>query len=503
MRPPTFDVLEGDAVEVLRGLPAGIAQTCVTSPPYFGLRDYGEDGQIGLEPTLGEYLARLADVFAEVHRVLRPDGTLWLNLGDSYADDSKWGGASGGKNASGKTGGEGFRRRRQTGIPAKNLIGVPWRVAFALQDAGWILRKAIVWHKPNPTPEAVRDRPTSAHEYIFLFAKQRSYHYDLKGFREPSVSQTPSGNGYKREARIGHDGQGGRESDDRWQLTDSRQARDVWTIPTVPFPDAHFAVFPPELPRRCIALGTSPRACPGCGSPWRRLTERQRLLDGEPVTGSWEGDDTGRRIGAQGVGHWRFTTRVRTLGWHPTCSCGAPAGVRARDLEEVLSPVGQGDDLDPSIEVGRAGLARPRNGEGATRAMTRWEQRHIAAQLAASPDRSTMRDEAGADTFAHYLRTDLSGARAPRAVLLDRWRERGWLPPATPPVPPPWWREEDASRCLVLDPFVGSGTTGRVAIDEGRDFIGVELSPKFARMARERIRDGAAAPRLEMLDLVG
>ena len=497
MRPASFEVREGDAAEVLRDVPAGIAQTCVTSPPYFGLRDYGEDGQIGLEPTLPEYIDRLVAVFAEVHRVLRPDGTLWLNLGDSYA--TRWASTRdvGGRGLNG-----GHRTRSgqtRDGFQEKDQMGVPWRVAFALQDAGWILRKDIVWHKPNPTPEAVRDRPTCSHEFIFAFSKAPIYHYDAHGWREPTTSTRPSGNGYANpEVVHAEDGRKRRNYPLRtWEPADERNARDVWTIATVPFPDAHFAVFPPELPRRCILLGTSPRACADCGAPWYRSVERQRLLDGEPVTGSWEGDGTGRRIGAQGVGHWRFTAQTRTLGWRPTCACGAPPEVLPGDLDEILSPTGA-DVEDPTLEVGRAGLARPRTGEGGTRAMTRWEQRHIAAQLAASPHRAAMAAEAGIDAFAHYLRTDHGGARAVRPALLDAWRARGWLADP-PPVPPAWWREDDAGRCLVLDPFAGSGTTGLVALDEGRDFLGVELSEKYARMARRRLRDVAAAPRFEML----
>jgi DNA modification methylase len=495
MRPSTFDVLEGDAVEVLR-VPAGLAQTCVTSPPYFGLRDYGEAGQIGLEETIGEYLDRLVAVFDEVHRVLRDDGTLWLNLGDSYA--TRWASTRdvGGKGLNG--GGRTRSGQTRAGFKEKDLMGVPWRVAFALQDAGWWLRKAIVWHKPNPTPEPVRDRPTSSHELVFLMAKATSYHYDDHGWREPTTSTKPSGNGYANPERVGTDGRARRNYPTRtWEVTDERNARDVWTIATVPFPSAHFAVFPPELPRRCIALGTSPRACPDCGAPWRRRVERTRMLDGQPVAGSWD-DGTGRKMGAQGVGHTRFTTETRTLGWQPTCPCGAPPEIQPGDLDEILSPIADTSDPDPSLEVGRAGLARPRTGESGSRTMTRWEQRHVAAHLAASPHRAAMAAEAGREAFAHYLRTDRGGARAVRPALLDRWRELRWIP-AAPPVPPAWWSGDDAGRCLVLDPFAGSGTTGRVAIDEGRDFLGVELSPTYAAMARERIGEVADAPRFEML----
>lgn len=305
MRSPRFDVLEGDAVEVLRGLPDASAQACVTSPPYYGLRDYGEAGQIGLEPTLREYVDRLVAVFDEVGRVLRPDGTLWLNLGDSYA--TRWPSTRdvGGRGLNGGT--RTANGQARAGFQEKDLMGVPWRVVFALQDAGWILRRDIVWHKPNPTPEAVRDRPTSSHEFVFVLTREPAYHYDAHGYREPTTSTRPSGNGYANPEVVATNGRARRNYPLRtWEVADERNARDVWTIPTVPFPDAHFAVFPPELPRRCILLGTSPRACPECGAPWRRRVERQRLLDGEPVTG------TSTRSPAPAPAGWSRSTRAAT-----------------------------------------------------------------------------------------------------------------------------------------------------------------------------------------------
>jgi DNA modification methylase len=183
-------LIEGDCREVLRSLDAESVQTCVTSPPYFGLRDYGHDGQLGLEPTPDEYVAALVEAFREVRRVLRDDGTLWLNLGDSYANDAKWGGSSGGKHVmDGQTGGEGYRLRRATGLKSKDLIGVPWRVAFALQADGWYLRSDIIWAKPNPMPESVTDRPTKAHEYLFLLAKAPRYYYDADAMREDGAGR--------------------------------------------------------------------------------------------------------------------------------------------------------------------------------------------------------------------------------------------------------------------------------------------------------------------------
>lgn len=501
VRPASFEVLEGDAGRALRELPARSVQAVVTSPPYYGLRDYGHDGQLGNERTVGEYVDRLVAVFDEVARVLRDDGAVWLNLGDSYA--SRWGSIrERGRSPDYVDGDRARSGPVERGLKEKDLIGVPWRVAFALQDAGWWLRKEIIWNKPNPTPEAVRDRPTSSHEHVFLLTKADRYFYDVDGYREPSVSDRPSGNGYANPEVIrAQDGRVRRNYPlRRWEVTDSRQLRDVWTIPTVPFPGTHFAVFPPELPRRCILLGTSPRACDRCRAPFVRVVESRRLLDGEPVVGSWNTDkrEVVGRIKADGIGHGRFTTERRTLGWRPSCACGAPAGVQAGDLEVIESPLGQDLDEDPSRRVGRGGLARPRDGESGTRPMTRWEQRNIARQLAGSPHRRSMEAEAGRETFAHYLRTDRSGARPPAPALLAAWVERGWVHRVDPP--PRWWADDDEQeRCVVLDPFAGAGTTGLVAVDEGRDFIGVELNPEYAQMARDRIAATARAPRFELL----
>lgn len=182
----TVRIINADCRDALRAMPDASVNCCVTSPPYFGLRDYGHDGQIGLEPTPAEFVAAMVEVFREVRRVLRNDGTLWLNLGDSYATDSKWGGSTGGKAAKGIHGaGGGGRNKTHVGLPDKNLIGIPWRVAFALQADGWILRQDIIWSKPNPMPESVQDRCTKAHEYLFLLSKTQRYHYDADAVAEP------------------------------------------------------------------------------------------------------------------------------------------------------------------------------------------------------------------------------------------------------------------------------------------------------------------------------
>jgi DNA modification methylase len=255
-----YDILQGDAGVMLATLEPESVQTCVTSPPYFGLRDYGVDGQIGLEQTPDAYVARLVEVFRQVWRVLKPDGTLWLNLGDSYA--GSWGarGRSESTNAPRpelelKYGTDAPNRYGfgPWGVKPKDLMGMPWRVAFALQQDGWWLRSAIVWHKPNPMPESVTDRPTSSYEMVFLLAKAERYYYNAEAIAEPVVKGA-AGSTFT-DGKTGVSGLG-RVSQLEREDSDTRNARNVWTIATQPFSEAHFAVMPPELARRCILAGS-------------------------------------------------------------------------------------------------------------------------------------------------------------------------------------------------------------------------------------------------------
>lgn len=244
----------GQALDSARELADQSVSCIVTSPPYFGLRDYGADGQIGAEPTVEEYVDALVTLFRELRRVLADDGTLWLNLGDSYSsggrdvyDDSST------KNRVG-------RSRPVSSLPGKNLLMVPARVALVLQADGWILRSEIVWAKPNPMPESVTDRPTKSHEMIYLFSKSERYHYDANAISEESVTNRPLTSWADRRdtepSRRGDPSLSGHVTRTATLASrEGRNARDVWTISTVPFPGAHFAVFPPELPRRCIRAG--------------------------------------------------------------------------------------------------------------------------------------------------------------------------------------------------------------------------------------------------------
>jgi DNA modification methylase len=289
----SFEIRQGDALEVLRTMPAESVHCCVTSPPYWGLRDYGMPEQIGLEATPEGYVAHLIEVFREVRRILKADGTLWLNLGDSYANT----GGSGKNNSKLRAGRSYQQHNPRIGSPPeelrpKDLVGIPWRTAFALQEDGWWLRSDIIWSKPAPMPESVTDRPTRSHEYVFLLAKSQKYFYDHKAIKEPLVCSHPSGNGYKRDSRLTYsDKSGARGNDEQWmpqmqrkpagwdtgagshgtihrdgralnveytEVTSGlRNKRDVWTLKSSPTPDAHFATFPLELPETCILAGTA------------------------------------------------------------------------------------------------------------------------------------------------------------------------------------------------------------------------------------------------------
>jgi DNA modification methylase len=272
----------GDCLSVLSGMESGLVDCCVTSPPYFGLRDYGVDGQIGLESTPEEYVARMVEVFREVKRLLKDDGTLWLNIGDSYASMQRSGKKeSPGVGAKqemppirtkirwGKGGGTNFFWRIPTeeygDIKPKDLIGIPWMLAFALRADGWYLRQDIIWHKPNPMPESVKDRCTKAHEYVFLLSKSERYYFDNEAIKEPCSKATHERAKYRWKRA--QNGGGSKESmqghnydndfgDMTVDLEKGRNKRSVWTVTTKPYKGAHFATYPPALIEPCVLAGS-------------------------------------------------------------------------------------------------------------------------------------------------------------------------------------------------------------------------------------------------------
>jgi DNA modification methylase len=354
----------GDCRTSLRAMAAaGVkVQTCVTSPPYFGLRDYGHTGQIGLEPTPDEYIAELVEVFRCVRDVLADDGTLWINIGDSYATDPK--GKEGGAATSGLAGGGVYQTQaspggaprpkyREFGLKKKDLIGIPWMLAFALRADGWYLRQDIIWHKPNPMPESVTDRCTKAHEYVFLLSKGPRYFYDAEGVKEQAVGEPPVSRMRLREGiKAAATQTGGVESSTLGTPADGkRNRRSVWTIATRPYKGAHFAVFPPALVEPCILAGTSERGhCPVCGARWVRQVERPKPpeVDARDKRMPDTGYERSRKVG-QAYQNWLNENPPITTGWAPTCQCGVDP---VPDV--VLDPfMGSGTTAAVAIEHGR------------------------------------------------------------------------------------------------------------------------------------------------------
>lgn len=293
-------LLQGDCRMLLSTLAAQSVQCVVTSPPYYGLRDYGVDGQIGSEASPEQYIAEMVVVLREVRRVLRNDGTVWLNIGDSY-------------NAS------------------KNLLMIPARVVIALQEDGWCLRSDIIWHKPNPMPESATDRPTGAHEHVFLLTQSPRYFYDAEAIKE--VGDIPAGT---RAAKGGNVRSALRDVNGRppeyWEYDGFRNARNVWTIATKPFAGAHFATMPPDLAERCIKAGTSEHgACATCGTAFIRILEKRLVrtpkgchvgvIDARDEAADKQDQGSNRQKDGHKPGWARADL---TLGWKPNCTC-APA----------------------------------------------------------------------------------------------------------------------------------------------------------------------------------
>jgi DNA modification methylase len=372
----------------LKSMPEKSVQTCITSPPYWGLRDYGHDGQIGLETTPEEYIAKMVEVFREVRRVLRDDGTLWLNLGDSYWSDtlsrkdpveSMWGNRPASDISDGRGNIPRVNRRgglgaAPKGIKPKDLVGIPWRVALALQADGWWLRQDIIWHKPNPMPESITDRCTKAHEYIFLLTKSSRYYFDSTAIMEPAkyagtLLKASDPKTAKNAAKGVFGGTSAGFSQHDTLVGDRRNRRSVWTINTKPYTGAHFATFPEKLVEPMVLAGSSEvGCCPSCGAPWMMVLDSESNPN-RPKIDFTRFDDRGVTRTTAGLDGRQGKSIKSFVGWGPTCDC-----------------------------------------------------------------------------------------------------------PEHKPVP-----------CLVLDPFTGSGTTGAVSLRLGRNFVGCELNPEYAKLAESRI----------------
>ena len=323
-------IFVGDVRERLSLVADKSVQCCVTSPPYWGLRDYGNGDQIGLEQTPEAYVAEMVAVFREIWRVMRDDGVLWLNLGDSYSGS--------GKGPAGNLGATHNERHLEhvhskivpSGLKPKDLVGIPWRVAFALQADGWYLRQDIIWAKPNPMPESVNDRCTKSHEYLFLLTKSPRYFFDNIAIKEKGV-MTHSGS-KQRDTRETHGMGGGNaginKAKERMkkELAENgfvmRNKRSVWEIATKPFGGAHFAVMPEALVEPCVLSSTSEHgACTECDAPWKRKLERGEVAERktrDAYIGVIPGRDSATRMQSVDMEAVPYTT----VGWEPTCECG-------------------------------------------------------------------------------------------------------------------------------------------------------------------------------------
>lgn len=363
-------ILVGDALERLSELPDESVHCVVTSPPYWGLRDYGTNGQLGLEATLEEHVERMVGVFREVRRVMRHDATLWLNYGDSYAASSRKEGGhdfvDGEKKRLNEQKGTVWASGLRHGLKPKDLVGMPWRVALGLQADGWYLRSDIIWHKPNPMPESVRDRPTKSHEHMFLLAKSKKYYYDADAVREPHVEPERSTGRLEsmgtKDIDAGVNGGFGLKGTKPRQYNPAgRNLRDVWTIATHSFKGAHFATFPPKLVEPCIKAGTSEEGCCSiCGAPRYRVTDRvggppkgDHRLRSDGVLGGKTAHSTGTLAGSHLSNVYKKYgyAKVKTVGWRSDCE---------HDAIAVACTV-----LDPFGGAGTVGLVANRLGRSA------------------------------------------------------------------------------------------------------------------------------------------
>ena len=445
-------IVVGDVREKLRELPDESVHCVVTSPPYWGLRDYGVEGAIGLEPTFEEHIDTIVTVFREVRRVLRKDGTLWLNYGDAYSSGDRSTHRAGASDNKGHLVQNGLARpKTPSGLKPKDLVMMPARVALALQADGWWLRSEIVWHKSNPMPESVRDRPTSAHEKVYLLAKSARYFYDAEAVREEDAGTDHPRNILHRPEPSGgilppH--RGIRTAEGR--NGGGRNLRNLWTIATHPFSEAHFATFPPKLVEPCIKAGTSEKGCCAeCGAPVRVVEADLSQVPTQIVT---------RRAPVE-TERVALYLKERREG----------LGLSKRDVDTKLGTC----TLYSWFEGRPAGFQAP--------TPTQWNKLKTILNL----------DDRFDDQIYGTVDVEVTEASTCRAVGVRTYQKAwnalrttaGWQPTCehdAEPVP-----------CTVLDPFGGSGTVGLVADRLGRDAILIELNPEYAALTERRIYSDA------------
>ena len=459
-----MDMLLGDCLDVLPTLEAGSVQTCITSPPYWGLRSYLPEGhedkpaELGLEATPEEYVAKMVEVFRAVKRVLRDDGCLFLNLGDSYACSP-----AGNKTAKRQIGNAimkqetadallaGARKDKSklSGLKPKDLVGMPWAVAFALRADGWYLRSDIIWAKKNPMPESCTDRPTKAHEYVFLLTKSAKYFYDADAIREPNSTIGDAREGNGRHTYSGKcDGNTGTQQSAVTINPAGRNKRSVWTIATQPYAKAHFATFPEALVLPCILAGTSEEGCCAeCGAPWERVVERD-------ISGCETEWSTVRDVrNTEEIAAFLRESRERV-------------GMSRNAVDEALGT----RTLYSWFEGRPAGIETP--------TVEQWQKLKIILDMDSRHD----------DDVARTKRVEVTNRKPQRAEMVAPSENKmlpartttGWQPTCT--------CDAETVPCTVCDIFLGSGTVAKVAQQYGRSFVGCELSPEYLELARDRFK---------------
>ena len=488
----TIRIMIGDARHELTKLADQSVHCCVTSPPYFGLRDYGVAGQIGLEPTPDAFVAEMVAVFREVRRVLRNDGTLWLNLGDSYNNFrvSKGPGQAvhGRDKLNGKPAPDSGRRGWH-GLKEKDLIGIPWRVAFALQADGWCLRQDIIWSKPNPMPESVTDRCTKAHEYIFLLSKSARYFYDAEAIAEKPITPIDGRGSTEERKTLGHPSRYGDTESKSYRGKDwsmpsisapgsGRNKRSVWTVTTQGFSEAHFATFPPALIEPCINAGCPEFTCGSCGTA---LDSSYGKAESNTNGTSVQDMQVVRRKGGAGPSQPRAQflqqglrlevdgeTSEHVEGFHHNVE-GLQDAYDAKASER--DAVRLCDGASPEHRSGHRS-ATTANGSGSPQGRESTEQRSVQSGSAdKSQSRQTPKAQDGNDYLSSLRGADHHLALCPSCgASLDKVG----IKPG-----------------LVLDCFGGAGTTGLVADRLQRSSILIELNPEYAAMAERRIYDDA------------
>lgn len=363
-------ILTGDCRDTLRTLSDKSVHCCITSPPYYGLRSYLPNGhadkrrEIGAEKTPDQYIENLVDVFREVRRVLRDDGTLWVVIGDCYARVGGIGAPGKSSRVGNTKSGEQHRNcAPPAGVKNKDLIGIPWMLAFALRMDGWYLRSDIVWEKPNAMPESVTDRPTRSHEYVFLLSKSPKYFYDIDAIREPHTMKpqrrlSPVENRSSFGERQPHTEAGYRTRDDVGVdgHPSGRNKRSVWSVNTKPFIGAHFATFPTKLVEPMVLASTSEMgACASCGAPWTRKTIKSKTPDRPGRIQNRDGDRESH--GKDGRSGSRFSVHVETVGWKPSCKCNVDEMVSCTVPCTVLDPFGgSGTVAEVAVANGRSAV---------------------------------------------------------------------------------------------------------------------------------------------------